>query len=164
MKENESQSTTLTNASVNKKLFLLALPTFGQLIAEPTFVLIDTAIVGHVSDSALAGLSLGSSVVLTAVGLCVFLAYSITSSVARLFGAGKRREGFQAGLNGLWLSLCIGIVLAFVLFIGAHPICSFLGGRDEALQQAAIYTQMVVLGVPGMLLVYAANGLSLIHI
>ena len=53
MKENESQSTTLTNASVNKKLFLLALPTFGQLIAEPTFVLIDTAIVGHVSDSAL---------------------------------------------------------------------------------------------------------------
>lgn len=159
MKENESQSTTLTNASVNKKLLLLALPTFGQLIAEPTFVLIDTAIVGHVSDSALAGLSLGSSVVLTAVGLCVFLAYSTTSSVARLFGAGKRREGFQAGLNGLWLSLCIGIVLAFVLFIGAHPICSFLGGRDEALQQAVIYTQMVVLGVPGMLLVYAANGI-----
>ena len=159
MKENVSQSTTLTNASVNKKLLLLALPTFGQLIAEPTFVLIDTAIVGHVSDSALAGLSLGSSVVLTAVGLCVFLAYSTTSSVARLFGAGKRREGFQAGLNGLWLSLCIGIVLAFVLFIAAHPICSFLGGRNEALQQAVIYTQMVVLGVPGMLLVYAANGI-----
>ena len=50
-------------------------------------------------------------------------------------------------------------MLAFVLFIGAHPICSFLGGRDEALQQAVIYTQMVVLGVPGMLLVYAANGI-----
>ena len=61
-------------ASTARQLFTLAVPTFGQLIAEPLFVLIDTAIVGHVSDAALAGLSLGSTVVLTAVGLCVFLA------------------------------------------------------------------------------------------
>lgn len=142
-----------------KQLALLAVPTFGQLIAEPVFILIDTAIVGHVSDSALAGLTLGSTVVLTAVGLCVFLAYSTTSQVARLFGAQKSREGFQAGLNGLWLSLCIGIVLAALLFGFARPICSFLGGLGETLNQAIIYTQLVVLGVPGMLLVYAANGI-----
>lgn len=146
-------------SSAYKKLALLAIPTFGQLIAEPTFVLIDTAIVGHVSDSALAGLSLGSTVVLTAVGLCVFLAYSTTSSVSRLLGAGKRRAGMQAGMNGLWLSLCIGIVLAACLFIFAEPICFFLGGREETLAQATIYTQMVLLGVPGMLLVYGANGI-----
>lgn len=142
-----------------KQLALLAIPTFGQLIAEPTFILIDTAIVGHVSDSALAGLTLGSTVVLTAVGLCVFLAYSTTSQVARLFGAQKTRDGFRAGLNGLWLSLCIGVVLAAVLFGFAQPICSLLGGSGETLQQAVIYTQLVVLGVPGMLLVYAANGI-----
>lgn len=145
--------------SIHKKLALLAIPTFGQLIAEPAFVLIDTAIVGHVSDSALVGLSLGSTVVLTAVGLCVFLAYSTTSQVARLFGAGKRREGLQAGINGLWLSLCIGLVLAFALFALADPLCFLLGGRDETLKQAAVYTQMVLIGVPGMLLVYAANGI-----
>lgn len=142
-----------------KQLVLLAIPTFGQLIAEPAFVLIDTAIVGHVSDSALAGLSLGSTVILTAVGLCVFLAYSTTSQVARLFGAQNKRAGFQAGINGLWLSLIIGVVLAIVLFFGASPICSFLGGEGETLQQAVIYTQLIVIGIPGMLLVYAANGI-----
>ena len=73
----------------------LAIPTFGQLIAEPLFVMIDTGIVGHVSDSALAGLSIGSTVVLTTVGLCVFLAYGTTSQVARLMGAGRRREGME---------------------------------------------------------------------
>lgn len=36
----------------------LALPTLGQLIAEPAFILIDTAIVGHVGESALADSSL----------------------------------------------------------------------------------------------------------
>ena len=79
---------------------------------------------GHVSDSALAGLSLGSTIVLTAVGLCVFLAYSTTSQVARLFGAGRKREGLQAGMNSLWLSLSIGLVLAVLLFVFAELLCS----------------------------------------
>ena len=62
--------------STNRRIMALALPTFGQLIAEPTFILIDTAIVGHIGDAALAGLSIGSTIILTAVGLCIFLAYS----------------------------------------------------------------------------------------
>lgn len=149
----------LAQPSINRQLAALAIPTFGQLIAEPTFVLIDTAIVGHVGDSSLAGLSLGSTLVLTAVGLCVFLAYSTTSQVAHLFGAGKRREGFQAGMDGLWLSLCIGVLLAVALLIFGEGICSVLGGSGETLAAATVYTHMVALGVPGMLLVYAANGI-----
>lgn len=145
--------------SITKQLLFLAIPTFGQLVAEPVFVLIDTAIIGHVSDASLAGLSLGSTVLLTAVGLCVFLAYSTTSQVAHLFGAGKRREGFQAGFGSIWLSLCIGVALLLVLFLGAQSICAALGGRGDVLEQAAIYTRLVALGVPGMLLVYAANGI-----
>ncbi|MDO4290794.1 MAG: MATE family efflux transporter [Eggerthellaceae bacterium] len=141
-----------------KPLFALALPTFGQLIAEPVFVLVDTAIVGHVSTSALAGLSLGSTVILTAVGLCVFLAYATTSQVAHLLGAGRRREGLQAGMDGLWLAAAIGAGLAAALFALAEPLCWLLGGRGADLQQAVVYARAAALGVPGMLLVYAANG------
>lgn len=148
-----------TDAQIIKRLFLLALPTLGQLIAEPTFALIDTAIVGHLGDSALAGLSLGSTLILTAVGLCVFLAYSTTTQVSHLFGAGKQREGLQAGMNSLWFSLAIGVVLAGVLYGGAEALCSLLGGRGNDLTQAAVYAQIVALGVPGMLLAYAANGI-----
>ena len=142
-----------------KALFALALPTFGQLIAEPTFILIDTAIVGHVGESALAGLALGSTIILTAVGLCIFLAYATTSQVAHLFGAGKQREGLQAGIDGMWLALAIGVVLSIVLLIGAEPLCWLLGGRGADLDQGVVYTRAVVLGAPGMLIVYAANGL-----
>lgn len=145
--------------SIPKQLALLAIPTFGQLIAEPAFILVDTAIIGHVSDSALAGLSLGSTIVLTAVGLCIFLAYSTTSQVARFFGAGRKREGMQVGIDSMWLSLMIGIVLAIILFAFAEPLCYLLGGRGADLTQAVIYTQAVVIGVPGMLLVYASNGI-----
>lgn len=154
----QTEHSTSTKKDI-RRLAALAIPTFGQLIAEPVFVLIDTAIVGHLGASALAGLSLGSTVVLTAVGLCVFLAYATTSQVAHLFGAGQRREGMLAGVSSVWLALLIGAVLTAVLFACAEPICWALGGRADALDQAVIYTQMVVLGVPGMLIVYAANGM-----
>ena len=147
------------NRAAYGRILALALPTFGQLIAEPTFVLIDTAIVGHIGVSALAGLSIGSTIILTAVGLCIFLAYSTTAQVAHLLGAGRRREGLQAGIDGLWLALGIGIVLAAALFAGARPLCVGLRGTGETLNQAVAYTQTVVLGAPGMLLVYAANGI-----
>lgn len=81
------------NRAAYGRILALALPTFGQLIAEPTFVLIDTAIVGHIGVSALAGLSIGSTIILTAVGLCIFLAYSTTAQVAHLLGAGAAERG-----------------------------------------------------------------------
>ena len=146
--------------STNRRIMALALPTFGQLIAEPTFILIDTAIVGHIGDAALAGLSIGSTIILTAVGLCIFLAYSTTAQVAHLLGAGRRREGLQAGIDGLWLALSIGTVLGLGLFAAAEPLCRALGGQGEVLEQAVTYTRAIVLGAPGMLMVYAANGIS----
>ncbi len=142
-----------------RNIWLLAVPTFGQLIAEPAFVLIDTAIIGHIGKNALAGLSIGSTVLLTTTGLCLFLAYNTTSQVARLLGAGKNREGFSVGMDGLWLALLLGVILTVVLIFAAEPLCFAIGARGATLRSAIIYTQMVMPGLPAMLLVYAANGI-----
>ncbi len=147
------------DATTRKRILALAVPTFGQLVAEPAFVLIDTAIIGHVGDAALAGLSIGSTIVLTVVGLCVFLAYGTTSNVARLLGAGRRREGLEAGVAGLWLALAIGVAIALALLMFARPLCMMMGARGAVLDNAAVYVRSVACGIPGMLLVYAANGI-----
>nr|WP_236036915.1 MATE family efflux transporter [Bifidobacterium simiiventris] len=145
--------------STGRRILALAIPTFGQLIAEPAFVLIDTAIVGHIGDAALAGLSVGSTIMLTTAGLCVFLAYGTTSQVARLIGAGRRRDGLEAGIDGLWLALGIGIVVSTALFAAAEPLCAAMGARGTVLENAVNYLRAVIFGLPGMLLVYAANGI-----
>jgi putative MATE family efflux protein len=149
----------LEHRRINRQILALAIPTFGQLIADPLFVLIDTAIVGHIGDAALAGLSIGSTVLLTAAGLCNFLAYGTTSRVGQLMGAGKRREGFETGVDGLWLALIIGTVISAALCAGARPLCALMGAQGQVLDQAVIYLSAVIFGLPGMLLVYAANGI-----
>ena len=159
--QNTHETDTANNATYTtiSTILTLAIPTFGQLIAEPAFVLIDTAIVGHIGGQALAGLSVGSTIVLTVVGLCVFLAYSTTSQVGRLLGAGKRREGLEAGVDGLWLAGIIGVVVSVALFVIARPLCMAMGAQGSVLHNAVDYVRAVVFGIPGMLLVYAANGI-----
>ena len=67
----------------SREILRLAVPAFGALIAEPLFLLADSAIVGHLGVAQLAGVGLASAVLHTAVGLMVFLAYSTTPAVAR---------------------------------------------------------------------------------
>ena len=67
----------------DREIVRLAVPAFLALVAEPLFLLADAAIVGHLGTEALAGLGVAAVVLQTAVGLCVFLAYGTTASVAR---------------------------------------------------------------------------------
>ena len=69
-----------TSTSLNRQVLSLALPALGALIAEPLFVLADSAMVGHLGAVSLAGLSLASSILTTTVGLFVFLAYATTAT------------------------------------------------------------------------------------
>ncbi|MEB0003600.1 MATE family efflux transporter, partial [Cryobacterium sp. RTC2.1] len=75
---------------IDREILRLALPAFGALVAEPLFLLADSAMVGHLGAVDLAGLGLASAVLQTIVGLMVFLAYSTTPAVARWLGAGDR--------------------------------------------------------------------------
>ena len=77
----------------DREILRLAVPAFLALVAEPMFLLADTAIVGHLGTPELAALGVASAVMGTLVSLCVFLAYGTTASVARQVGAGPHPRG-----------------------------------------------------------------------
>src|SRR5689334_23497194 len=89
------------------EILRLAVPAFLALVAEPLFLLTDAAIVGHLGTAPLAGLGVAAVVLQTAVGLCVFLAYGTTASVARRVGAGDLRGALAQGIDGVWLAVVI---------------------------------------------------------
>lgn len=85
----------------DREILRLAVPAFLALVAEPLFLLADAAIVGHLGTTSLAGLGIAAAVLQTAIGLCVFLAYGTTASVARRVGAGDLRGALTQGIDGL---------------------------------------------------------------
>ncbi|MDR2722826.1 MAG: MATE family efflux transporter [Cellulomonadaceae bacterium] len=145
-------------SSLNRDIVGLAVPALGSLVAGPLFVLADTAIVGHVGQAALAGLSLASNLVMLVVGLCVFLVFATTTTVARLSGAGRSAEALRAGVDGMWLAAGLGVVIAVAMFTLAPWATSALGGTGEVAVQSVAYLRAVAPGMPGMLIVLAATG------
>ena len=149
----------MTERTLNREILRLAVPALGALIAEPAFLIVDAALVGHLGTTPLAGLGIAGAVLQTIVGLMVFLAYSTTPAVARLFGAGRPGEAVSVGINGMWLALAIGAVLAAAGAASSPWLVSLFGASDAVAADANAYLVVSMWGLPAMLIVFAATGL-----
>lgn len=145
--------------SLNRQILRLAVPALGALIAEPAFLVVDAAMVGHLGTEPLAGLGIAGAVLQTIVGLMVFLAYSTTPAVARRFGAGDRAGAVSVGIDGMWLALLIGAVLAAVGALASSWLVGLFGAADAVASEATVYLTISMWGLPAMLIVFAATGL-----
>lgn len=142
----------------DREILRLALPAFLTLVAEPLFLLADSAVVGHLGTDELAGLGVASVMLTSVVGLCVFLAYGTTASVARLIGAGREREAVAQGIDGLWLASLIGGVTTLVGVSLTRPLVELFGLGDTATGYGIDYLQVAFLGITPLLLMLAATG------
>ncbi|WP_055480335.1 MATE family efflux transporter [Sphaerimonospora mesophila] len=142
----------------DREILRLAVPAFGALVAEPLFLLTDSVIVGHLPDPALGALGVASAALTALVGLCVFLAYATTASVARQVGAGDIRQAMRQGIDGLWLAAVIGVVVSAACWPLAPFIVHLFGATGELAAQAVTYLRVSLLGIPAMLLVLAGTG------
>jgi putative MATE family efflux protein len=146
-------------AGPSRDILRLAVPAFGALIAEPLFLLADSAIVGHLGVAQLAGVGLASAVLHTAVGLMVFLAYSTTPAVARAMGQGQLAKALAAGRDGVWLAFLLGVVLAVAGFWAAEPLVTLMGAQGEVRTFAVDYLRWSMPGLVAMLLIFAGTGI-----
>lgn len=144
---------------IDRSIAGLAIPALGALVAEPLFLIVDSALVGHLGAAPLAGLAVAGAVLQTAVGLMVFLAYSTTPFVARRRGAGDLRGAVQAGVDGLWLALGLGAAVGAAMWAASPWLVSLFGTDAAASGQAVTYLAISCLGIPAMLVVFAASGL-----
>lgn len=149
----------MTSTAQPRDILGLAVPAFLALVAEPLFLLVDSAVVGRLGVVPLAGLGGASAVLLTAAGVFVFLAYGTTSVVARRMGAGREREAVESGVAGIWLAVLLGAAAAMVVAGLASPLARGVVSSPEVLEQAVIYLRISALGLPSMLVVLAATGI-----
>ena len=145
--------------SLDTKIFALAVPALGALVAEPLFLLTDTAMVGHLGPEALASMGLASTVLTTVVGLLIFLAYATTPIVARRLGAGHRAQAVSAGVDGVWLGFFLGIILGAVGLALTRVTITLFPAAPEVHEGAISYLTISWWGLPAMLVVIAATGL-----
>jgi putative MATE family efflux protein len=142
----------------DREIVRLAVPALGALVAEPLYVLADTAVVGHLGTDPLAGLAVASSALLLLYSIFIFLAYGTTAAAARLLGAGEEEEAAHQAVQSMWLAVGIGAAVAVVGLVAAPWLMAAYGARDAVLDNAIVYFRISLLGVPSTLLVLAGTG------
>ncbi|HEX2851082.1 MAG TPA: MATE family efflux transporter [Acidimicrobiales bacterium] len=142
----------------DREILRLGLPALGALAAEPLYILVDTAIVGHLGTPQLGGLAVAGTILTTAFSLFNFLAYGTTAAVARRIGAGDRAEAAHQGVQGVWLAIAIGVVLAVVGFLVAPLAVDAFGASAAVRPNAVTYLRISVFGAPFVLVALAGAG------
>jgi len=142
-----------------RRVATLAVPALVVLAAEPLYVLVDTAVVGHLGRTQLASLAIGGSVMSFAVWLGTVLAYGTTGRAARRFGAGQRAAAVEEGVQASWLALGGGVVILLALELIVGPLTRALAGSaGDVARNAEGWLRIAAFGAPGLMLGTAGNG------
>lgn len=142
----------------DREIVRLAFPALLTLAAEPTYLLVDTAMVGHLGAEPLAALALAASVLATVAGLGVVATYATTAAVARLSGAGRGDDLRALAAQALWLGAAAGVLGALVVVAFGRLWVGALGGRGETAEEAVVYLRIAAPGLALALLGMAAQG------
>ncbi|MBC9005620.1 MATE family efflux transporter [Micromonospora aurantiaca (nom. illeg.)] len=153
-------STTATPVTASpRRIAALALPALVVLAAEPLYVLVDTAVVGHLGRVPLAALAVGGTVMTLTAWVGTVVAYGTTGRSARRFGAGDRAAAVAEGVQASWLALATGVLVAVAIGIGGGALArTLVGSPGEVADAAAGWLRIAALGAPGLLLAAAGNG------
>jgi putative MATE family efflux protein len=142
----------------DREILRLALPALGALAAEPTYVLVDTAIVGHLGTPQLAALAIAATLLSTGLTLFNFLTYGTTAQVARLHGAGQEAAAGRLGAQALWLAVGLGAALFALALLLAPAAVAVMGGTGEVGEMSVTYLRISALGLPFAMIALAGQG------
>jgi len=145
-------------SAYDREILRLALPALGALAAEPVYLLVDTAIVGHLGRPQLAALGLAAVVLTGLFGIFNFLQYGTTAQVGRASGAGEATIANRLGAQALWLSLGFGLAIAAGVIALAPQIVELMGGEGDTAGYAVTYMRIASLGLPFAFLALGGQG------
>lgn len=148
----------LVDSTRDRDLVRLALPALGALAAEPTYLLVDTAVVGHLGTVQLAALGLAATFLASLFWLFNFLANATTTQIANAFGAGASDLVGTIAAQALWLALIIGAALTVFGLSCADQIVSVLQAHGKVAEHAAVYIRISVIGAPFVMIALAGQG------
>lgn len=144
--------------ALDRRIAALAIPSLGALAAEPLYVLVDTAIVGHIGTDALGGLAIAGTALTAVTWLVGFLAMGTTTRVATAVGAGRHEHAARTAWHATLVALAIGAMLLLLLQVLAGPIVQVLGGEGDVAVAATTYLRIGSIGVPFQLLAFVGHG------
>jgi putative MATE family efflux protein len=142
----------------DRRIVAIGVPALATVLIEPVYTLVDTAIVGHLGVTPLAGLALAASVLTASFWVFNFLSFGTTSRVAFLTGRRETRGAAGVAAQGLYIAVVLGVVVGALLAVLAPGVAGVMGGHGGVESAAVTYLRISAIGTPFALIALVGNG------
>ncbi len=147
-----------------KTILAIALPIIGGMLSQNILNLVDTAMVGHLGDVALAASGYGGFASYMSVAFILGLSAGVQALAARRLGEGRDSETAIPLNGGLILVILLGLPLSIILYQAAPWIMSILTPDHEVVAYATPYLQIRLLAMVAIGMNFCFRGyLSAVH-
>ena len=143
----------ITEGSISKGIFQLALPAMVSMVSIMLYEFVDLFWIGKIGAEAVAALGASAFVVWTIKSLSSCVAAGLNALIARNAGANNFERVQMWASQGLVLTFSFSILIAGLTYIANLFLFQFLGLETEVAQMAQTYTLILVFG---LIFIYAS--------
>ncbi|WP_135211688.1 MATE family efflux transporter [Vitreimonas flagellata] len=145
------QASPLVHGPIFGTLIGLSAPNLVALCSSAIITIAETAYVGRLGVSALAGVTLVFPIVMLMQMMSAgAMGGTISGAISRALGAGDNERAQAIAFNAALIGVAAGIVFAALLWAFGPIIYRALGGRGAALDQAILYSNITALAIIGI--------------
>ncbi|GLC31332.1 MATE family efflux transporter [Clostridium omnivorum] len=133
-----------------KEVLYISLPAVSEMILYMFISVFDTMLIGlYGGQTAVSAVGLSNEIMfsLSSVFIDLGVAISITSIVARKYGAGYKAEADQYASMGLSIAIIVSFALCYLLFCFCPTILSIAGAKKAVLSLGTNYMRLALLGL-----------------
>jgi putative MATE family efflux protein len=147
----------LDESRLTRSVIRLAWPVIVQQVSFSMVQLVDTALVGHLGENALAGVRLAGQIFWFSQAGMVAVAVGATAIVARNTGAGQGHLAGKTLRDAMAMAFAWGAVMAACMwFLGGWGL-GMMGAEAAAQHEGANYLKAAAIGMPLWSMIYAGN-------
>ncbi len=141
-----------------KRILFLGLPIIGGMLSQSLLNLVDTAMVGALGGTSLAGVGIGGYATFMAMALMMGLSSGVQALVARRIGQGQTSQAAFPLNGGLLIALVIGTPLTLLFFFSADIIINLLNSDPDVTTTAIPYFEARLFGIVALGLNFSFRG------
>lgn len=150
-----------TQGSMRRAVLLLAIPMMLEMAMESVFALVDLYFVGHLHNSshAIQTVGLTESVLTVIYSLAIGMSMAATAVVARRVGEKNPEAAGKAGMQAIFVAVCVNILISILGLIYATDILLLMGASMDTAIQGTPFMRIMMGGSVIIVLLFLINGI-----
>src|SRR5580692_2937966 len=148
-----------TIGSLNRSIFLLAIPMVLEMVLESLFAVVDVFWVGRLGANAVATVGLTESMIALVMAIGMGVAMSTTAMVARRIGEKDPEDAAIAGVQAIGLGLTISLAIGIPAWIFAPQLLGLMGASPEIVASGSGYARIALGGCGAIIMLFLNNAI-----